>query len=135
MSTEVSWIMTAALKTITTRWRCCLECALLVPYWVENGSTRTGEILQGMNQRTNLTYLWGPAWGNLMGCATQDARADGGGDGYLSRAAFEEEIADLDLYDDARPIEDYPLIDEACRWCPTKRKVARVHPSPGTDPA
>ena len=141
MSTEASWVMTAALEDLTTRWKCCLECALLVPYWVAHGSTRhgTGENLQGLNKRTDLDYLWGSNWGNLMANATLDAREDGSGTGYLNRRGFDETVADLtsvaggDLYDDERPLDDYPLIEKACRWCPKGKR--RVHPSPDTDPA
>jgi hypothetical protein len=120
----------AALKTITADGECCLECALLVPFWVMHGSVGhgTGENLQGMNARTSLAYLWGNAWGDLMGRATMDAGPDRG-DGHLDRAEFDAWIADLDLYDadrweDGAEISD--AIRTACRWCPKQRTPNRV---------
>jgi hypothetical protein len=124
LSTEASWSAVTALETVTTRWRCCLRCALLVPYWVAHGCPPHGknDVLEGLNQRTNLSYLWGPAWGDLMGTATQDEllKDDDG-----RRSEFENEVEDLvsrepgaDVYDDARPVEDYDAIRTACRWCP-----------------
>jgi hypothetical protein len=143
MGTEASYAMIAALEKITSRGRCCLDCALLVPFWVAHGEVRhgNGENLQGMNQRTNLTYLWGSSWGTLMACATQDARShwveERGTDGSLSRTDFDEMLADLAstdrtrLYDEAARFPDSEdhetteaisqAIHAACRWCP-KRK-------------